>query len=88
MSEEVKGFVVVELEEIMRLQQRRREINAYRIDEIIIIDPDGNKVEMDDEFIDHWRMSGLSITDLELALVDENDVMRKRLTNDEVWKKK
>lgn len=88
MSEEVKGFVVVELEEIMRLQQRRREINGYQIDEIIIIDPDGNKVEMDDEFIGFWKTTGLNITDLELALIDENDVMRKRLVNDEIWKKK
>lgn len=78
---------VIRAEEIRELNERRRDFNKFTIDEIVITDEEGNKIEFDDEFIDIWNMSGLNTTDLELVLYDEDGKIRNPIGS-EVWKKK
>ena len=84
MSKEPK---IIRAEEIRELNERRRELNNLTIDEIIITDPDGNKIEFDDEFIKNWTLTGLNTTDLELVIYDEDGKLRNEIGM-WVWKKK
>ena len=79
--------LVVEAEEIRKLNERRRELNNFTIDEIVITDPDGKMIIFSDEFIKNWTLTGLNTSDLELVLYDEDWNLKKELGM-EVWKKK
>ena len=75
--EDTKEFVVIEVEEIKRLNQRRRDINKHTIDQIMLVDEDGNKIEITEEFIAMWKYSGLLITDLEYVLEKDGKPVTK-----------
>ncbi len=79
--------LVVEAEEIRKLNERRRELNNFTIDEIVITDPDGKMIIFSDEFIKNWTLTGLNTSDLELVLYDEDGNLKKEIGM-EVWKKK
>ena len=76
----------IKAEEIRKLNEERRRLNNFTIDEIVITDPDGNRVEFTDEFKDIWTMTGLNVTDLELVLYNEEGELQNKIGM-EVWKK-
>jgi hypothetical protein len=54
--------VRIDVEEIIKLQARRREINALDLKDITFY-RDGKPVEIPDEAIEEWRFVGLSNID-------------------------
>lgn len=54
---------LLRIKEVQALMSRFREINQLDIDEIELIDDNGNVVEIAKDIIEDWKFTGLNITD-------------------------
>ena len=53
----------IKIEEIISLKKRLNEINSYKLNEIDFIDFDGNKIDVNPEYISEFEFTGLSNVD-------------------------
>lgn len=83
----VGAYTIIKVEEMLELNEKRREINKHEIDEIMLVNEDGHQILISEEFIERWKFCGLNITDLEDLLVNEDGSLVTEI-NSNSWKTK
>lgn len=56
-------MIKINIDEIILLKERLREINSYDLNEIEFIDEKGNILSIDKKIISQFKLSGLNNTD-------------------------
>jgi hypothetical protein len=77
----VKGYTVINIDEVQKLKSRLKEINEHNIDEVMFVNGEGYKVEFSSEIIEKWKYTGLNISDFVVMNYPKNKRWNQELKN-------